>query len=116
MTVLLDRRDMEDMYGRYEAAMVLSAAGDALGYKNGEWEICQSGRDIQREVRNMGGLQAIHVKRKQFKSYSSPGSAPGPPNSDELTFDFNFTFFTNEISRGKNKTQIKMKLVLSVMA
>lgn len=49
--------------------MVLSAAGDALGYKNGEWEICQSGRDIQRELRNMGGIQAIHVKRKLFKSY-----------------------------------------------
>eukprot|EP00105_Crassostrea_gigas_P039197 XP_019923345.1 PREDICTED: uncharacterized protein LOC105329631 isoform X2 [Crassostrea gigas] len=57
-----DRIDMEELYGRYEAAMVLSAAGDALGYKNGEWEICQSGRDIQRELRNMGGIQAIHVK------------------------------------------------------
>lgn len=54
--------------------MVLSAAGDALGYKNGEWEICQSGRDIQRELRNMGGIQAIHVKRKLFKSLSL-----GPP-------------------------------------
>ncbi|XP_065921392.1 uncharacterized protein [Magallana gigas] len=57
-----DRRDMEELYGRYEAAMVLSAAGDALGYKNGEWENCQSGRDIQRELRNMGGIQSIHVK------------------------------------------------------
>lgn len=65
----LDRIDMEELYGRYEAAMVLSAAGDALGYKNGEWEICRSGRDIQRELRNMGGIQAIHVKRKLFKSY-----------------------------------------------
>lgn len=54
--------------------MVLSAAGDALGYKNGEWEICRSGRDIQRELRNMGGIQAIHVKRKLFKSL-----ALGPP-------------------------------------
>lgn len=66
---LYDRVVMEELYGRYEAAMVLSAAGDALGYKNGEWEICQSGRDIQRELRNMGGIQAIHVKRKLFKSY-----------------------------------------------
>lgn len=60
---------MTELYERYEAAMVMSAAGDALGYKNGEWEICQSGRDIQRELRNMGGIQAIHVKRKLFKSY-----------------------------------------------
>lgn len=65
---------MEELYGRYEAAMVLSAAGDALGYKNGEWEICRSGRDIQRELRNMGGIQAIHVKRKLFKYLSL-----GPP-------------------------------------
>lgn len=78
---------MEELYGRYEAAMVLSAAGDALGYKNGEWEICQSGRDIQRELRNMGGIQAIHVKRKL---YSSPGS--GATNlKDELTFDLKLT-------------------------
>lgn len=82
---------MEELYGRYEAAMVLSAAGDALGYKNGEWEICRSGRDIQRELRNMGGIQAIHVKRKLFKSYlSSPGS--GATNlKDELTFDLKLT-------------------------
>lgn len=77
---------MEELYGRYEAAMVLSAAGDALGYKNGEWEICRSGRDIQRELRNMGGIQAIHVKRK----LQIPGS--GATNlKDELTFDLKLT-------------------------
>ena len=33
----------KDMLTRYKASMVLSGAGDALGYKNQEWEYCKSG-------------------------------------------------------------------------
>ncbi|XP_061181135.1 ADP-ribosylhydrolase ARH1-like isoform X2 [Saccostrea echinata] len=47
---------------RYEAAMVLSAAGDALGYKNGSWEFCHHGKEIIKELNALGGLNAIKVK------------------------------------------------------
>ena len=33
------------MLDRYIASMVLSASGDALGYKNQEWEYCKSGKN-----------------------------------------------------------------------
>ena len=34
----------DDLKERYRASMLLSAAGDALGYKNQEWEYCKSGK------------------------------------------------------------------------
>ena len=42
--------------------MLLSAAGDALGYKNGNWEFCHSGEDIHKELQELGGLQKIEIK------------------------------------------------------
>ncbi|KAL3876719.1 hypothetical protein ACJMK2_034521 [Sinanodonta woodiana] len=42
--------------------MVLSGAGDALGYKNGEWEFCHSGRKIHDELEQMGGIENVKVE------------------------------------------------------
>jgi ADP-ribosylarginine hydrolase len=51
-----------DMSRRYIASMVLSGVGDALGYRNGQWESCRSGSQIHREVETLGGLQKIRIK------------------------------------------------------
>uniref|UniRef100_A0A1W7RJJ9 ADP-ribosylarginine hydrolase n=1 Tax=Agkistrodon contortrix contortrix TaxID=8713 RepID=A0A1W7RJJ9_AGKCO len=45
----------------YRAAMVLSGAGDALGYRNQRWEYCTSGPQIHQELQEMGGLGKIRV-------------------------------------------------------
>ncbi|KAM8962466.1 ADP-ribosylhydrolase ARH1-like [Pelodytes ibericus] len=41
--------------------MLLSGAGDALGYRNQLWEYCKSGPQIHSELQEMGGLQNIRV-------------------------------------------------------
>ncbi|XP_040213343.1 ADP-ribosylarginine hydrolase isoform X2 [Rana temporaria] len=46
----------------YEAAMVLSGSGDALGYKDGRWEFSRSGTQIHEELAELGGLKNIDVK------------------------------------------------------
>lgn len=47
----------------YEAAMVLSGVGDALGFKSGSWKFYKVGNDILEELKSMGGLSALNVKR-----------------------------------------------------
>jgi len=51
----------DELREKYRASMVLSAAGDALGYKNQEWEYCKSGPQIHRELEALGGLSNITV-------------------------------------------------------
>lgn len=46
---------------KFKAAMVLGAAGDALGYRKGRWESCTSGRKIQEELASLGGLGALKL-------------------------------------------------------
>ncbi|XP_072273377.1 uncharacterized protein [Pyxicephalus adspersus] len=45
----------------YVSAMLLSAAGDALGYRNQLWEFCKSGAQIHKELSDLGGLQKINA-------------------------------------------------------
>ena len=47
---------------RFKACMLLSAVGDALGYKNGDWEFCPSGEAIHNELLELGGIQKIDIK------------------------------------------------------
>ncbi|CAJ0966980.1 unnamed protein product [Ranitomeya imitator] len=45
----------------YVAAMLLSGAGDALGYRNQLWEYCKSGPQIHAELQALGGLDKIRA-------------------------------------------------------
>jgi len=47
---------------RYEASMVLSGVGDAIGYRNGDWEFCKSGATIHAALHELGGLAQITVE------------------------------------------------------
>ncbi|XP_061160401.1 ADP-ribosylarginine hydrolase [Syngnathus typhle] len=46
----------------YKAAMLLSGAGDALGFRNQKWEYNESGPAIHKELEELGGLQNIKVE------------------------------------------------------
>uniref|UniRef100_A0A8B9NC37 ADP-ribosylarginine hydrolase n=1 Tax=Accipiter nisus TaxID=211598 RepID=A0A8B9NC37_9AVES len=50
----------------YEAAMVLSGVGDALGYRGGRWEYCTSGPQIHAELAELGGLEAITLEPPEW--------------------------------------------------
>ena len=56
---------------RYEASMVLSGVGDAIGYHNGMWEFSESGATIHAELRHdFGGLRQITVDSMVLCYYS----------------------------------------------
>ncbi|XP_064389201.1 ADP-ribosylhydrolase ARH1-like [Halichondria panicea] len=55
-----------DLKKRFEACNVLSGVGDAIGYKNGEWEFCRSGRRIHEDLYKMGGLENIKVDSRNW--------------------------------------------------
>ncbi|XP_002121923.2 inactive ADP-ribosyltransferase ARH2-like [Ciona intestinalis] len=46
----------------YRCAMILSAVGDAMGYKNGEWEQNPSGCEMMKELDSFGGFGAISLE------------------------------------------------------
>ena len=52
---------------RFKASLLLSATGDALGYKNGEWEFCYQGSVIHDQLKELGGLNNISVNKKNWR-------------------------------------------------
>ncbi len=56
----------EDLKKRFEACMVLSGVGDAIGYKNGEWEFCRSGQRIHQQLEKIGGLDQLRVNVRDW--------------------------------------------------
>ncbi|XP_014812420.1 PREDICTED: protein ADP-ribosylarginine hydrolase-like [Calidris pugnax] len=50
----------------YEAAMVLSGVGDALGYRGARWEYCTSGSQIHAELAELGGLETISLEPPEW--------------------------------------------------
>ena len=51
---------------RFVASMVLSGVGDAIGFRNGRWEFCHSGRVIHNECEELGGVENLHVQCKHY--------------------------------------------------
>ena len=56
----------KDLENRFQASMVLAGVGDAIGYKNGEWEFCRSGERIHNELSMYGGIEKLAVNSKAF--------------------------------------------------
>jgi len=56
----------EKILGRFDASMVLAGVGDAIGYKNGEWEFCRSGTRIHEHLQALGGIEKIKVNKKMW--------------------------------------------------
>eukprot|EP00027_Filamoeba_sp_ATCC50430_P016888 CAMPEP_0168573452 /NCGR_PEP_ID=MMETSP0413-20121227/18544_1 /TAXON_ID=136452 /ORGANISM="Filamoeba nolandi, Strain NC-AS-23-1" /LENGTH=89 /DNA_ID=CAMNT_0008606707 /DNA_START=69 /DNA_END=334 /DNA_ORIENTATION=+ len=44
---------------RYIASMVLSAVGDTLGFRNGDWEFETNGIFLHKKIEEMGGVKSL---------------------------------------------------------
>ena len=83
---------MTDLQTRYVACMVLGGAGDALGYKRGDWEFCISGEQIHKELADLGGIENIDVALPEWNvsddtvmhlaTAEALVASPSGPNSD----------------------------------
>lgn len=47
--------------------MVLSGVGDAIGYRNGMWEFCNSGAEIHSQLHHLGGLAQLTVEKNNWR-------------------------------------------------
>jgi len=52
---------IHNMQENFCAALLLSAAGDAIGYKNSEWKTEQSGLKILEDLQCLGGLGCLSL-------------------------------------------------------
>lgn len=55
---------------QYQACMLLAAVGDALGYKNGQWEFNRSGLDIHTQMMQLThqkGILKLRLDKKNFR-------------------------------------------------
>ena len=52
------------MEARYVAAMVLSGVGDAMGFKDGDWEFNFVGEDIHKQCGKLGGVKKLKIKSR----------------------------------------------------
>nr|XP_028559894.1 protein ADP-ribosylarginine hydrolase-like isoform X2 [Podarcis muralis] len=86
----------------YRAAMVLSGAGDALGYRNQRWEYCTSGPQIHQELQELGGLSKVraalpdwpvsddtvlHLATAEALATGTSQLRPGEPNGYRIPFN-----------------------------
>ncbi|XP_064167147.1 inactive ADP-ribosyltransferase arh2-like [Anguilla rostrata] len=75
-----------DVTEKFQAAMVLGAVGDALGYRKGRWEGCTSGRKIQEELASLGGLGALRLDPENWPL--SDGMLMHMTTAEALVTDF----------------------------
>ena len=76
------------MEKRYVAAMLLAGVGDAMGYRNGQWEFCFDGEKIHEEML---------TKSDSFNSIENDDHYVILPSFDYLNWD------KKSYLKGKNK-------------
>lgn len=89
---------MVSLQERYSAAMVLSGVGDALGYKQGDWEFCHSGETIHKELKKLGGVDAIRTDKKNW------------PVSDDTVMHLATATALIEVNQPKEMSKLYLKL------